>query len=59
MDEQLNNLLREVILAAQASRQNPVKLAEDAARAFKAGLVAYSAPVSPSVAQPGDRPVDQ
>lgn len=53
MDEQLSTLLREVILAAQSTRQDPVKLAEEAVRAYKAGQAVYRNPISKEVSLSG------
>jgi hypothetical protein len=59
MDEQLNALLREAILAAQARREDPITAAEKAAQAFKAGLGAFRNPVTRPAAGPAGRPSDQ
>lgn len=52
MDEQLNKLLADVILAALASRMDPKVAAESAARALKAGQAAFRERATPSAALP-------
>jgi len=52
MDEQLNNLLADAILAAMASRMDPKVAAENAARAFKAGQAAFREKATPAAARP-------
>lgn len=59
MDEQLNTLLREVILTAQARREDPAVAAEKAAQAFKAGLAAFRNPVTRSAVEPAGQPSGQ
>jgi len=50
MNETLNNLLREVILAAHEKGRDPEAAAVKAAKAYAAGLAAFSQVVSPNLA---------
>jgi hypothetical protein len=54
MDETLNNLLREVILAAHEKGRDPEAAAVKAAKAYAAGRAAFKAEIRPLEApQPG------
>ena len=59
MDEReaLHEVLVTAIMIAQAARHDPAKKAEEAAKAFKAGLAAFVASDKPSAL--GDDPISE
>ena len=54
MDDTPKNLLRDVILAAQAARLDSKDRAGKAAQAYPAGLAAYKQPVTRPATLPAD-----